>query len=310
LDKKTININPLESIILIGVMTVLGIFGLGYVPYVLFFPAVFTIFSIKNGVKSGIVHILVIFTLIGLIQSFDLGIFLLIIILPISLILTYMINKRRSSMETIVITMIVFFILILLILKFVETQGINFMDLLKEGFNQTVSEQLKLYEDMDLSSLEMFERKNLLENTYNYILSIMPAVLLIISLIVGYLNYLLTVLGLRKMKIKAVKVPKFSRFRLTRNIIPVIVIILLASFFIEATDEYYGIILNLIALAGFVFFIQGLSVVDYFLKRKTVGLFLRVIIYFFSLFIAPIITLLGSIDAVFNFRKIKTSRPL
>ena len=74
--------------------------------------------------------------------------------------------------------------------------------------------------------------------------------------------------------------------------------------------EYYEVmVINIIVLVSFIFFLQGLSIVDFFLVKK-LRLFaiIRVIIYIMTLFIPPaisIISILGVTDVIFDFRKLK-----
>ncbi len=169
----------------------------------------------------------------------------------------------------------VFFISILIILSFVDAGGGGFIALLEEGFKQLLSAQLEMIEDMDLTSYQFLEAKELLENAYKYLLLIIPAILLIMSLVVSYLNCLLSSIGLKKMGIGIINIPKFSRFRLPNNVIPGIIVMFLGVYIMNKLEMpyYETVLINLVVLVGFMFIIQGLSVVDYFFLLKS-GYFL------------------------------------
>lgn len=186
-----------------------------------------------------------------------------------------LLKKRRSNAEILGISAAVFFISILIILSFVDAGGGGFIALLEEGFKQLLSAQLEMIEDMDLTSYQFLEAKELLENAYKYLLLIIPAILLIMSLVVSYLNCLLSSIGLKKMGIGIINIPKFSRFRLPNNVIPGIIVMFLGVYIMNKLEMpyYETVLINLVVLVGFMFIIQGLSVVDYFFLLKS-GYFL------------------------------------
>ena len=65
----------------------------------------------------------------------------------------------------------------------------------------------------------MLKVKDFLENAYDYIILIMPSIIMMSSMITAYINYLLSSLSLRKLGYGVVSIPKFSRFKLPNNIL-------------------------------------------------------------------------------------------
>ncbi len=303
----------IETILLVIIMTLYTMFGLYYVPYaLLLLPAPFIVFSVKNGIISNIINMFVTCMAVGVMTSFDTALFLIISFIPMTFISSYLIKKRRRSIEILGITSTILFISLLIVLSFIDGEGGGFLVLMEEGFRQLLSSQLDVLRDMDLTSYEVLQLEELLENTYKYLLLIMPAILLILSLGISYLNYFLSSIGLRKMGIGIVNVPKFSRFRLPNNIVPGTLIMFLAVYIMKKVNMPYHevILINLVMLIGFMFLIQGLSVVDYFFSRMRVYLIVRIIVYIFLIFNSPMITvisILGFIDTIFNIRKIGKS---
>lgn len=303
----------IETILLVIIMTLYTMFGLYYVPYaLLLLPAPFIVFSVKNGIISNIINMFVTCMAVGVMTSIDTALFLIISFIPMTFISSYLIKKRRRSIEILGITSTILFISLLIVLSFIDGEGGGFLVLMEEGFRQLLSSQLDVLRDMDLTSYEVLQLEELLENTYKYLLLIMPAILLILSLGISYLNYFLSSIGLRKMGIGIVNVPKFSRFRLPNNIVPGTLIMFLAVYIMKKVNMPYHevILINLVMLIGFMFLIQGLSVVDYFFSRMRVYLIVRIIVYIFLIFNSPMITvisILGFIDTIFNIRKIGKS---
>lgn len=305
----------LERIILIITMSVYAIFGLYYIPYILIlFPAPFIVFGVKNGIITNITNIIVTSLLIGIFGSAGHGLFLLMVFLPIILTMQYLIQSRKSNMEILGISSLVFFISILIILSMANAGGIEYINELEGNIQQILLTQLEKYQEMDLTSYQFLEIQERLEVEFRQSLLIIPSVLMVISLLVSYLNYLVVTIGLDRVGIKIVGKPKFSKFKLPNNIIVGLIIMFSSVFIMDKMDYLYTetVSLNLTTLAGFMFLIQGLSVVDhFFIKIKLLPL-VRFIIYIMFIFNQSIIMgliIIGFIDVIFDLRKIRKSRP-
>lgn len=313
-NNNNIQVKALETVLLIIIMSVVAVLGLYHAPYLLLlFPAPFIVFSIKNGITSNIINMIITCVVVGIIDSPGYGLFFLVIFVPVTFVLSYFIKNRKSNVEILGISSAVLFISILIILNFTDVAGINFVNKLEVGFNQVLKNQLEIVQDMDLTSYQFLKVKDLLEETYKLALLTIPAGLLVMSLGVSYLNYLFTAIGLSKVGISIVNIPKFSKFRLPNNIIPGIIIMFVASLIMERIKIPYSraILINLITLVGFMFFLQGISVIDFFFKRFIKYPIVRFIIILMLLFNRStilILTILGFIDGVFDLRKIKRPR--
>ena len=73
--------------------------------------------------------------------------------------------------------------------------------------------------------------------------------------------------------------------------------------------SYYDtVLLNITVLASFMFFIQGLSVIDYRLIKRDIGRLFRILILLLVILVLPvggIITFIGILDVIIDFRKFK-----
>jgi len=310
LNQDKTNNKLVESLLLITIMTVLGIVGLSFIPYLFLFPAVFTIFALRNGSNLSFINIIITGIAVGILGDLGGGIFILVTSLPMTFIFVNLIIKRVKSSEIILIATIFSFISLLLLIKLMDLNGINLVKLLEEGFNETMSKQLDIYQGMGLTSLELNEKVDFLESTYKYALLIIPSLMFIISLIVSYLNYVVIVIGLEKMELRLANTPRFSKFRLPNNFIATTALVLLAFMFMRRLESPYldTIIINIQILIGFAFTIQGLSVIEHILVRRGVKLWVRTISYTLFAFLPPMITILpliGAGDIVFDFKKLK-----
>jgi len=184
---------------------------------------------------------------------------------------------------------------------------------LKMNITQAINNQLKVLEQLNLTKEQMSEIKNLHKNYLEIVLAMIPSVIMIFSLVVSYLNYLLSTLFLRKLGCAVVFVPKFSNFKLPRNIFFGLGIMFFATFLLARYNLFNSseVIVNLIVLTLFIFFIQGISVIDYKLKNKNIRTVWRIFILLLILEMIPIagflIIILGLFDAIFDFRKFTSS---
>ena len=200
----------------------------------------------------------------------------------------------------------------LIIVKFL---GVDIVKLLESSFSDMLEVQLETFENMGLSNYEFFSMKELLEDLFKQILLIIPSMLLIISFFVGYINYLLSGIILKRLDIQIVKIPKFSRFSLPKDIIIGSVLMIGLTFLSgQLGFSYYeAVLVNLGSLITVAFFIQGFSVVDYLLNKLQFKLFFKIIIYISFIFnqtFISIITIVGFVDLVFDLRKIRKRKSL
>lgn len=305
-----INDNRFEDMILIISMSIYAIFGKYFMPFALvLFPAPFVILGIKNGIKRNIMNMIVTCIIIGIAEQLEYSVALLITFLPITLLLFYLIKEKKNNMEILGASTVVIFISILIILGLSNIIGIDFVGELENDIHQMFQNQLESIEEMDSTTYELLKEQDLLEEDYKQALVIIPSVLLLLSLVVSYLNYLLISFGLEKMEINIINAPKFSRFRLPSNIMLGVITMFLGVIVIEKMNIGYSevIIINLVTLIGIMFSIQGLSVIDYFLARFNIFGVIRFITYIMLLSNGTMVLLLmmiGFIDTIFNLRKI------
>lgn len=302
----------IEVVGIAGFMVLYVLFGIHYMPIVLFlFPAAFVILGVRRGLPQGILSMGI--TLITTAVFIDLqwAILLFLEFIPITIILIYTIKKRRKSIEILGSSAAVFFLCSLLILSFVDNaNGMNFVGQLEQEFRQLLNVQIDMFKDMGLTSYEILQTKDNLENFFRNFVLIIPAILLIASLVVSYINYSVSIYGLKKSGIGIINIPRFSRFRLPNNVVPGIIVMFLATLIIKQLDfPYYDtIVLNLVTLIGTMIYIQGLAVLDYLLVRGKVKAVFRFIFLVFTLSVAPLATIIpaiGFVDLLFDLRKLR-----
>lgn len=313
LDNKK-NKKRVENFLAVAIATVVMLLGIYYIPIIIFlYPIPFIILGVKYEMKNNILGMIVSTIIIGLIVDKVSGIIILASYLPLSIVLNYNIKSRKKSIETIAISTLVLFMSSLLVLSIMDNMtGVSVITKLEGTFAQALEGQIEALKETELSSSDIFKINDFFENLYDYVLLVLPSTILIFSLITVYLNHLISVLILRKLGYGIVSVPRFSRFKLPNNILIGIGIMFLGTFLLKVFKLFYykTIFLNLIFLVFFIFFVQGISVIDYKLIEKNTNGFFRIFIILFLIMILPlqgIITFMGVLDAFFDFRKLRES---
>ncbi|ADL08963.1 YybS family protein [Thermosediminibacter oceani] len=136
---------------------------------------------------------------------------------------------------------------------------------------------------------------------------LIPAILVLASITSAFLSYQISRVVLRRLGYKIEDFPPFWQWRL-----PVFTVFLLLLGQLAVLLEAYwpvGILkqlgLNLQMIFTFAFFVQGLSILSFYLGRYNVAKPVRALIVLFVFtnpFFAQLIFLAGMVDTVFNFR--------
>ena len=283
----------LETIFAIAISTILMLIGIYYLPLIMFlYPILFIILGVRYGLNYAVLGLAISALSLGLMIDMVSGIFIFLAFAPLSISLVYTIKMRKSSVIVLFVSTIVFLISIVLIMNFMENiTGISIITSLEEFLNQITNYWIEVLKESGLSNDEILEFKDNLENRSEYILLIMPSIVMMFSLITAYFNYLLSASFLRKLGYGIVSIPKFSRFKLPNNIL-----------------VGTAIFINITVIISFIFLIQGLSVVDYKLIQKNIKLIPRILIVLVFMIIIPlgwILPLIGILDVIFDFRKFR-----
>lgn len=310
LNDDNFNDDILEVIGIMGFMIVYALLGVYSMPLLLFlFPTPFIYIGVKKDLKTAIISITITSILVGLIADTYSGIVLFQLFMPLSLVIIYEILNRRKFAEIMSYSTVVFFISCLLLYGLVQdVTGSSIISQLEESFREIVNAQVEIFRESGFTNYELSRTKAQLENTYSYMLSIIPAILIILSMFVSYINYYASVVVLRRFGIGVELTPSFSGIKLPRNIVPVSIVVFIVFYLARGLNipKYEAIMLNTIVFTWFIFFIQGLSLVYYLMVKYKFKTLTRIIIVILLIFILPVGSLLsfiGFLDTIFDFRK-------
>lgn len=304
----------LETIFIIVVSTILAIFGIYYIELAIFlYPVLFVILGARHGLKYAIISLIISSVSIGLLIDIFSGSLIFICFAPLSISLIYTIKNRKRPIEILFISTLTFLVSILILVNIENILGIGIINDIKESFSTILNSQIEMLKELDLSNYQFLQKRKFLEYTVQYALAIIPSTIMISSLVVSYLNYLISSVVLRKLGYAIAYIPRFSHFKLPRNIIIGTVIMFLTAFLLGKIDiiDYNTVFVNLIVLAFFMFFIQGLSVIEYKLIKwkikRGLRIFIMLIVIMFSSRLGGFITIVGLLDVMFDFRKFRRS---
>ncbi|WP_026895389.1 YybS family protein [Clostridiisalibacter paucivorans] len=301
-----------EIAIITSIMTIFIFLGLYAIPIIfILYPVPFIVLAVRHGIKYSIMSILVSCALASILIEFFVGVFIFIIFGAISVVLGYMINEKYKSYQIIGGGTLISLVTVALLLYVMGIfTGINLVDPIKDFFNEALQFQKQILGTMDFTQYEINEILDMLKQGYNYTMLAMPTIIIISSVFLVYINYYISVVILNRLGNKVDYIPKFKHFKLPGNVLMGILVIFLGTTIIRVLKLFYydTIFLNVITVLSFIFLIQGLAVVMFFLDRKKINKFIKAILFVLILLSGPlniIISFIGVADILFNFRKIK-----
>lgn len=307
--------NLVETIGIIVFMFLYALLGIYYFPLnLVLFPVAFIFLGVRRGMFQSFISILAVCVLVGITVDIMSGAMLFILFMPITSIIIYGIKLRKKPSEILILSTAIFFISMLTFYGYAQRiTGVSIVSQMEESFKQMLNIQVDMFREMGLSNYEVLKSKDLLESGYKYILWIFPTILILISMIINFCSYYISVLALRRSGLGIVYIPRFSKFKLPNNIVPGIIVMFLGAYLGKTLGmQYYDtIVLNVSVLIGVMFLIQGFSVIDFLLLKLGTKLVFRIILLLTLIIIAPLgtlVSLIGFSDILFDFRKLKKQK--
>ena len=307
----------MENVLVILIMSLYIIYGIYYLPLlIIFIPIPFVVLGIRNGLKDNIISMAITSLIVGLLLDMPSALILILAFAPLSIALNYTIKKRKKTSEIILIATISFFLSLLIIIAIgsVSTELGGSIES-EEIWAEIIKIQTDRFKEIGMTNTQIFENIELLEAAYEYMLITLPSILVITSLIISFLNYLVSTVISRKMGYGVLSLPRLSKFKLPDNIIMGTAIMFLSAIVMGWLDIPYhnALLLNISFLVGFIFFLQGLAVIDFLLIKAKMKIGFRIIILLMNLVIVPmggILFFIGMFDSVFDIRKIGKRKSL
>ncbi len=310
LREKTIRIA--ETAVITTFMTLVVVFGYSIVPIIIFFyPVPFIILGVRHKTKYSIYSVIGSSILIGILTDIFTGILIFLAFGLISIILTYMINKKYRPQQILAggaIAAVVATLISIAIMGYIT--GVSFLSMVSTTLTESLKLQLDMLKEMQFSTYEMSMVKDFLIATVDYVIIMIPATIILFSIFIVYINYWMSTAILRRLGHKAVEIPRFMYFKLPSNAIMGSIVIIGAALIIRYMRILYyeTIFINTMVLIFFIFFMHGLSVVVFLMNKKKMHKIVRIIIIFLIIVNVPlslVISFIGFLDVGLDFRKLK-----
>lgn len=302
-DKKAF----MEATLIAAITTIFAI-SIIYVPIlstsIILIPVPFMILAYRHKSKYYILSFITFSLLIGILTELVYTGFLVLLFGPMTVAMSYYIKKEKEPYAVIGLGTITSVFSILIMLQLISYIGnVDLVAEITSIARDIVARQVDMLRSMNVDVLSVDE-------IIDYLLMIVPGILVIQSMVTAFGNYYLTVSMLKRFRTDKTELPQFSNFRLPRNIVFGAFIIFVLSYLTKYAEGIYqaGLITNVILIFVFMFFIQGIAVISHIIKRTKTPKPVRIALIIAVFFISPLLTavaFIGLIDSIVDIRKIR-----
>lgn len=266
--------------------------------------------SVKHGIVKSVAAMAISAAFISLGTSYMMGITIFFTFVPMLLAFHYCVETKKNYLFTLIAMALALFSSAIA-LEYGQLNAMGGIDFAKV-IDDLVNVQLSgLGEGM--TNLELSRVEDALRSAYTFAARIMPGILAVICLIASYLNYTTAGRTLLKEGIPINQPPLFFLMQIPKNIMAFMVAAALTVGALTLMNAQNTSIFaeNLLVIFGFIFLVNGLATLSFFMIKLRVPSFIRIIVYLLSflfLQLALTLVLLGVTDSMINLRKIGTRK--
>lgn len=192
----------------------------------------------------------------------------------------------------------------------------GFINEMVKNFNQSMELSKSIYEKAGISSSQLTSVNDVLKMfTTENIMRLIPGIIIVWSVILAYLNYVVTKTVLKRLKYEVNDAKPFSQWYINTRVGTLIGVTLVLGILFQRNNMIIGqYLINSSALIfQFVFLLDGMSLFTYYLmNRYKVSKKIIVLIIVFTVMtkLSIVYDLAGFIDMIFDFRKLDPYRKL
>ncbi len=300
-----------ETSIITAIMVVFAIVGLYFNNIIiLLYPIPFIVLGVRQGTRYNILSLAMSSLVLGMLTNILFGIYLFVFFGFISVSLSYMLKRKYSISKILMVTTGILIITILVTLSlFNIITGTSFISNY-ENLDQEIDLSYDKLREMGFPITNQEDSKEIVKSIYEFSILLMPFLIFTSSLIIVYINYWLSVATLRRLGNNTIEVPRLKRFRLPSNIILGSVVIILCTFLIRYFEWIYyeTVLINVVFLMLYVFYLQGIAVLAFFVDKMRINKIFKWMILFFviiNVFLFIPVVFVGFLDVLLDFRKIR-----
>ncbi len=281
-----------------------------YIPFLalllLFLPVPFLVLATRYGNRYVVFSFLITSIIVGALTGIIYPIFIVLLFGPMTLIMGHFLKKKANPYRVIGLGTLVSVLSIFIVVQLVDwVAGIYVIEELISMLQSVIDHQIGALENLDIQTVSG-------EDLLSYLVMIIPGAFVVQSLLICFLNYYMTVAVLKRLRVEQQELPEFSNFRWPTNIVLgsfIIFMLTLATQFIEGLYTQ-TLLTNITLIFSFIFFLQGIAFISFFIKKTKTPKFLRMIILGLIVILSPLLTLvavLGLVDALFDMRNLRKS---
>jgi len=312
----------LESALIATVSAVLLVI-LFFIPVlnvvIFIWPVSFIVLGVRRGPWAGILGLIIAGSLLGMVFHPFLGFTVVLLNFPLILVLSWATKRRFDLFEYVGMSSGAVLLSALIFLKaFSWFMGQTVFEYIADGIRQFFSSNIvdfsrliDLYAQLKLidKPISPGEFAEVVIGQLERFLPVVPSILLIFSLIYGTINMLVSRIALKKLGYVLNGLPEFSDWMLPKGAGLGFMAMLFIAYIGNLLDlrNFEVVFYKVLTLCSFVFSIQGLAVVSFFMKFKMsrIPVFLRAVILGVIFMIAPMfLTSLGILEQLFKLRSV------
>ncbi|MGV8145394.1 MAG: DUF2232 domain-containing protein [Alkaliphilus sp.] len=292
----------IESSLIAGIVSIFAIIGAS-IPllsmFLILLPVPFIFLAVRRRMMYSFLAIGVTSLVLGIFLGIIFAFLLLVMIIPMTMGMGMYIKRNKEpflviAIGTMVVTLSTFFILQLL-------GGTDLTATMAQAMREVLIQQQQMLLSINLQTVEI-------DKMLSYFIMLMPALLVVQAMVSTFANYYLSIACLRRFGVKSVELTTFSDFKLPKNIALGSFILFSLSFLTRYVEGLYHetLIINVVVIFVFIFFMQGLAFINYYMKKKRINKAIRVFLTIIVVLVGPIMTLasfIGMLDSIFDIRK-------
>lgn len=296
-----------ESAMMIGISVVIAVLAnLGLMFLYVFLPFPLIILSIRRGTKYSIIACIASAIIISFYGPANAAFYLMFG--PMSVVMGYFMEKKKSSFYTIMWGSIVMMIsLIIMVYVSQIITGVTIYDELEALFSESFKLTSQLSNNADMSA-DMVEKMTATFDMFKRnALMLIPFSVILFGVLEAYVTYLLMYIIGRKYKMKINPIHDITRFLLPRSFVLGFFGMYLATYFMMYMGYLNGeaLMLNIGAIGQLALLIQGLGLVKWFMIRKKISTWFMLLVIVLLPLLGQIIVLLAFADFIFDFRRLR-----
>ena len=304
----------IEASLMAALTCIFAIVGT-YIPFLafvlLFIPIPFIVLGKRHGMQFVVLSIIASAIIIGSLTEPIYSIFVVALPGITAIVMGYLMNKEYSPGKVLAGGAVAALISSLISISLTALiSGVGTITQISEILKEVTDMQIAIYGRMGMEAQQLEQMKASMANSMQVASMIIPAAIMLSAVFLAYINYMLTVQVLRRIGYKVEQLSPLREFYLPKSILMGTFIIIGLTMVMRYVNiiDYTTLVANVFVIFQFIYLIQGLAVVSYFMTAFHMGKALKIILLLFILLNQMglfMVAMIGFVDVFVNFRKLK-----